>query len=131
MTVGGVSKSIEGLDTSTVSNNTVYSNAGHGLWFDTSNDGNIITGNVSAFNNIGIFVEIGADNVITYNHSFGNHSQGMQLKGSNNTVLGNVFLGNKGFGLVMPNDTRQIYPGDRKSTRLNSSHVKISYALFC
>src|SRR5690606_39579264 len=24
-----------------------------------------------------------------------------------------------------------IYPGDRKSTRLNSSHVKISYAVFC
>src|SRR5690606_39504437 len=23
------------------------------------------------------------------------------------------------------------YPGDRKSTRLNSSHVKISYAVFC
>src|SRR5690606_42076253 len=24
-----------------------------------------------------------------------------------------------------------IMPGDRKSTRLNSSHVKISYAVFC
>src|SRR5690606_42079405 len=23
------------------------------------------------------------------------------------------------------------FPGDRKSTRLNSSHVKISYAVFC
>src|SRR5690554_7588043 len=23
------------------------------------------------------------------------------------------------------------YPGDRKSTRLNSSHVRISYAVFC
>src|SRR5690606_40056300 len=27
--------------------------------------------------------------------------------------------------------TRQIDKGDRKSTRLNSSHVKISYAVFC
>src|SRR5690606_40028036 len=25
----------------------------------------------------------------------------------------------------------QLYIGDRKSTRLNSSHVKISYAVFC
>src|SRR5690606_40902456 len=25
----------------------------------------------------------------------------------------------------------QCIPGDRKSTRLNSSHVKISYAVFC
>src|SRR5690606_41456217 len=24
-----------------------------------------------------------------------------------------------------------VLPGDRKSTRLNSSHVKISYAVFC
>src|SRR5207302_2446177 len=28
---------------------------------------------------------------------------------------------------VMPG----LVPGDRKSTRLNSSHVKISYAVFC
>src|SRR5690606_40391126 len=26
---------------------------------------------------------------------------------------------------------RRPQPGDRKSTRLNSSHVKISYAVFC
>src|SRR5690606_41937497 len=26
---------------------------------------------------------------------------------------------------------RVVRPGDRKSTRLNSSHVKISYAVFC
>src|SRR5690606_41754600 len=26
---------------------------------------------------------------------------------------------------------KQIWRGDRKSTRLNSSHVKISYAVFC
>src|SRR5690606_41114309 len=25
----------------------------------------------------------------------------------------------------------QVQPGDRKSTRLNSSHVKITYAVFC
>src|SRR5690349_24089835 len=26
---------------------------------------------------------------------------------------------------------RRLYPRDRKSTRLNSSHVEISYAVFC
>src|SRR5947209_13250795 len=28
-------------------------------------------------------------------------------------------------------DTRQHHTGDRKSTRLNSSHANISYAVFC
>src|SRR5690606_41648335 len=31
--------------------------------------------------------------------------------------------------VVCAHEARQ--PGDRKSTRLNSSHVKISYAVFC
>src|SRR2546430_7256720 len=26
---------------------------------------------------------------------------------------------------------RELHPGDRKSTRLNSSHSQISYAVFC
>src|SRR5690606_41239463 len=30
-----------------------------------------------------------------------------------------------------PGAARGCGPGDRKSTRLNSSHVKISYAVFC
>src|SRR5699024_12868600 len=30
-----------------------------------------------------------------------------------------------------PGDARTQRPGDRKSTRLNSSHVSISYAVFC
>src|SRR3712207_7439157 len=28
-------------------------------------------------------------------------------------------------------DTGRTFPGDRKSTRLNSSHANISYAVFC
>src|SRR5690606_41826328 len=32
---------------------------------------------------------------------------------------------------VQPRHGRLGQPGDRKSTRLNSSHVKISYAVFC
>src|SRR5690606_40906261 len=31
----------------------------------------------------------------------------------------------------LPNRASPGRPGDRKSTRLNSSHVKISYAVFC
>src|SRR5690606_40918504 len=34
--------------------------------------------------------------------------------------------------LMLPLSTWTVYAfGDRKSTRLNSSHVKISYAVFC
>src|SRR5690606_41050341 len=32
-------------------------------------------------------------------------------------------------GLLAPRPIGPIFPGDRKSTRLNSSHVKISYAV--
>src|SRR5699024_12762118 len=31
----------------------------------------------------------------------------------------------------LPNSTRSVTIQDRKSTRLNSSHVSISYAVFC
>src|SRR5438874_8110229 len=31
----------------------------------------------------------------------------------------------------MPSQHRDLRRGDRKSTRLNSSHVEISYAVFC
>src|SRR5690606_41307287 len=32
---------------------------------------------------------------------------------------------------MIPSDDTRLELGDRKSTRLNSSHVKISYAVFC
>src|SRR3989442_6198950 len=31
----------------------------------------------------------------------------------------------------IPSEAERAPPGDRKSTRLNSSHVRISYAVFC
>src|SRR3989442_4708112 len=41
----------------------------------------------------------------------------------------------RGIGMVVRNfrhgDATTITNGDRKSTRLNSSHVRISYAVFC
>src|SRR5690606_41972064 len=36
-----------------------------------------------------------------------------------------------GFALFYLRGVAQVKQGDRKSTRLNSSHVKISYAVFC
>src|SRR5690606_40834561 len=33
--------------------------------------------------------------------------------------------------LLAQRTCRLVFAGDRKSTRLNSSHVKISYAVFC
>src|SRR5690606_40326095 len=34
-------------------------------------------------------------------------------------------------GSIQETSPLNRWPGDRKSTRLNSSHVKISYAVFC
>src|SRR5947207_12586982 len=34
-------------------------------------------------------------------------------------------------GGLFGTDYRMLFPGDRKSTRLNSSHTVISYAVFC
>src|SRR5690349_22836555 len=34
-------------------------------------------------------------------------------------------------GLIGAAELAKMKPGDRKSTRLNSSHVEISYAVFC
>src|SRR5436309_5642755 len=47
-----------------------------------------------------------------------------------------VFLGGKAEGFkapdrLLPDGAQPFGPTDRKSTRLNSSHVKISYAVFC
>src|SRR5258707_4869873 len=33
--------------------------------------------------------------------------------------------------VVKPSPENRVYGGDRKSTRLNSSHANISYAVFC
>src|SRR5690606_41318090 len=45
---------------------------------------------------------------------------------------GQLFIGNHiPGGVGWPGDTDSAGNVDRKSTRLNSSHVKISYAVFC
>src|SRR5690606_42047714 len=40
-------------------------------------------------------------------------------------------IGRKTFGISTGRDNFRFHFLDRKSTRLNSSHVKISYAVFC
>ena len=37
----------------------------------------------------------------------------------------------KGIGAILPDLLRELKSRDRKSTRLNSSHALISYAVFC
>src|SRR5690606_8193524 len=48
-----------------------------------------------------------------------------------NTLM--TFCNQPACGVIRPGVVVKIKPGvrDRKSTRLNSSHVKISYAVFC
>src|SRR5256885_13138107 len=49
--------------------------------------------------------------------------RGIRIEGEDRPVLGTV--------VVEAGDARDIRRGDRKSTRLNSSHLVISYAVFC
>src|SRR5690606_33519265 len=52
----------------------------------------------------------------------------LRVAGAAIGLADSVYLGGRGD----PRRTQQIVlTGDRKSTRLNSSHVKISYAVFC
>src|SRR3712207_6947153 len=41
------------------------------------------------------------------------------------------FLDDEAFNRVVTTDEGELTPEDRKSTRLNSSHANISYAVFC
>src|SRR3712207_6939573 len=59
----------------------------------------------------------GEGNVIS-----GNGEAGVRVNGNDTTILGNK-IGTSSSG--------NVPIGDRKSTRLNSSHANISYAVFC
>src|SRR5690606_1112965 len=52
------------------------------------------------------------------------------LAGYANENVGNITEAQKYYEKVLESDDNN-YDADRKSTRLNSSHVKISYAVFC
>src|SRR5690349_23388119 len=57
----------------------------------------------------------------------GEHLEGFAQRGARNAELGGEQP------LIQPRPGREppLYDQDRKSTRLNSSHVEISYAVFC
>src|SRR5690554_7151182 len=67
--------------------------------------------------------------------------QAGEVAGRVRVVRVQVFQQKKHIRLVLPNDlafqpavggvAERVQRGDRKSTRLNSSHVRISYAVFC
>jgi parallel beta-helix repeat protein len=103
---------MEGMDQGTFSRNRVYNNQGHGIWLDTHNDDNVVDGNVVAYNLIGLFLEINARNLVQNNQVFGNRGQGMQVKESDSRILNNWVIGNSGFGIVTPHDSRTILPTD-------------------
>src|SRR5690606_40329597 len=56
---------------------------------------------------------------------------GSRVLGTAGPAAGGVGAGSSGAGSAGAGWTGTGAPGDRKSTRLNSSHVKISYAVFC
>lgn len=90
------------LTNSEISGNVVVGNAGHGIWLDTFNHGNLIQNNVVAFNHIGIFLENSDRATINNNVVFGNLNQGVQLRGSTGTkITNNQFAGNGGDGVFM------------------------------
>src|SRR3712207_8326008 len=51
--------------------------------------------------------------------------------GQSNILDGSVVETQGDSTLVEVHGVRLLVPGDRKSTRLNSSHANISYAVFC
>ncbi len=100
------------LTSSTFSDNVVVYNHGHGIWLDTDPSYITIKNNIVAFNGdlgtggVGVFIEISNNNTITDNKILGNQNQGMQLKGTGNSVKSNLFAGNRSPGIVQPDDSR-------------------------
>src|SRR5699024_11765316 len=57
------------------------------------------------------------------------HVDGKKVSGgAMNVVNGRTY---SGYSLLLDIDEEKMEKSDRKSTRLNSSHVSISYAVFC
>src|SRR5690606_42147675 len=55
-----------------------------------------------------------------------NGGRNVRIEGSRLTAQQDISV-----GALVDLDVSSVVEGDRKSTRLNSSHVKISYAVFC
>src|SRR5699024_11663583 len=68
--------------------------------------------------------------------SSGGHLRGLGEAGRRLLIAGGAFAVQAGgdelpVGVDLPGTVRLVPAQDRKSTRLNSSHVSISYAVFC
>src|SRR5690349_23717975 len=61
-------------------------------------------------------------------HMFPCHRSHSWLSGGDHFLVKNPYV--LAFG-IFENDHSWLFSTDRKSTRLNSSHVEISYAVFC
>lgn len=119
-----------GLKNSTISGNVVVNNRGHGIWLDTYNDDNQITDNISAYNQIGIYLENSARATIQKNVVFGNRNQGIQFRGSPGTLVdANVLVGNLQFGVFMhpKSASEAAYPNDgiRVTNNLMAWHEEV------
>jgi len=89
-----------GLQDSEIIGNRALHNQGDGIWFDWKNINNIISNNVSAYNNgFGIHYEASRTGIIQDNYVFGNSQRGIYLLDSaeclvtNNLVIGNGLEG--------------------------------------
>src|SRR5690554_7095016 len=80
--------------------------------------------------------EVGSDAVYAANPAIENHSwfgEGMQRGNSEDKdayLFANIVL-TRNITYPKPKRGSRVKWKDRKSTRLNSSHVRISYAVFC
>src|SRR5947208_4418003 len=64
-----------------------------------------------------------------FNRSGGKQRAHFHVVGQNQTLIANLFSQN--VADQFPGERRRLIIPDRKSTRLNSSHQIISYAVFC
>jgi parallel beta-helix repeat protein len=109
-----------GLTNSTISNNVIAANNGHGIWLDTHNNGNTISNNVSAYNVIGIFLENSSSANIDSNVIFGNKAQAIQFRGSPNSIINNnLMVGNAQDGVF-------IQPASAGESAYASTNVRVS-----
>src|SRR5258705_1285168 len=78
----------------------------------------------------GIIVDFRTDGPPHDHSGSGNHSRD-RLTRPHRSIAGVRRLGERRAALFICDDAGEVAQGDRKSTRLNSSHLGISYAVFC
>lgn len=113
------------LTHSTVRANTVYNNAGDGIWVDWKNAGITIEENTTAYNTgFGIHYEASTTGLIRRNYSYGNGQRGIYLNLVSDTVVerNSVFLNSlEGIALVLDSrvSSDPSFSPNRNMVRLN------------